>query len=489
MKKLPVLSILLFMLVFPLYSIERSEPFYDIRVDECYELNGIVWHLVGRETGFVNNGMPRYIASVDSFFTGYKNHPLIEYCRGLSRKHQIAHSAVALAASHTFISDNGVKMEVGYDPEDIAKADSRWTAEAYIRYVELLDSFYRESDFHRFFESQHYTYSEAEKWFNTIIGRKMPDPAWFQTCFGVGPERCTIILGMVNSGNYGSLGGFGKGIGMLFGSCWSYDEKPAFYRHNNSLTVLHEMMHSYVNPIVENYTEEFDSAVSLIYPHVKMKLLWSSYNKEGMMYEGLTRLLTLYAASKMNYDAGQIESKIKSDSLTGFVWMRPALAYLKNFDNDRAAYPTFDKFMPEMVEFMDTVAANLHHHTRVNFGPPTIIRVSPDTNAVYSYADIETFVVEVEFSDDMQYAVGIGLVGEDDKAATKVLLDEAAKNGSEWMYVDFNPWLNLRTMQIRLTKQMLLDSKATGIKILKAYRSGVGVYLENDVILNYNFVE
>ena len=89
--------------------------------------------------------------------------------------------------------------------------------------------------------------------------------------------------------------------------------------------------------------------------------------------------------------------------------------------------------------------------------------INKDTNTIYYYSEIDTFVVEIEFSEKLEYALAFGLLADDMQKAYKVLSDECRKNGFNWMYNELTRWKSRNVMQIRLTKQMLLDSQCKGI--------------------------
>lgn len=484
-----------------LYSQQTSdEPerqvIYSAKVNELYEFHGIVWHLADNDAGFTNPYLPNYMAVVDSCFAEYGNHRLIVFCQELRNRCQIGKSAVSQAASYTEIKNGGIVIDPDVCVDSIAEIDYRWTKDDFVRYVALADSFYRETNFHEFFKSQQRFYNEAEKYFDIVIGRRLPDSKWFEQFSGRKPEVCHINLGLINNDNYAIVNPKlqkQNEIALLFGCAWEYAaaNRPVMYHHTASIILLHEMLHSYINPLVDENMELYRCASEKIYPHLQLRLLRNSYGiVESIPYEGFTRVATLYAAKELGYSDEDIDRQIWNDSVAGFPWTRAGLDFMcDNFHSDRASYPVIADFMPRFGSFLDSVADNLHHYTRVNFGAPTIVRVSPDTNVVYRYSDFDTFVIEVEFSDDMQWGIAFGLTGEDDVATNKFLLDEVDRHEYSWRIFELNPWLDLRTMQIRIPRQVLVDSKATGIKIFSSYSNGLGVPMERDVILKYNFIE
>lgn len=487
MKKQTIISLLV--LLFSA-SISANNNNITFGVDERYEFSGIVWKLAGAQ-GYDKCLVPVYVEAVDDYFKDYMNHPLIEYCKELRAKQSIAHSAVSQGAMFMELVDGRVKIREGYDANDITLASYRWTPESYVRYLELMDSFYVETKFHEFFESQNYIYSEAEDFFEQfmmrIISKNYP---WFDSYFGTEDNTTHINLGIMNGpNNYAVIGDKDYDICLLFGCCFSYKEKNkvAIYHTNTTNIVAHEMIHNLANPIAEKYTEEFDSAITRIYPYVKNNLYLNAYDRETLLGEWFTRLLTLMYAKDNGYGDNFVAGLIKQDSTEGFVWQKAAFAYMDKFVENRDKYPLIEDFVPELVTFLDTLSYNIDQYIDVSFDAPRVISVTPDTNAVYYYADIDTFVVEIVFSEKMQFCTAFGLLAEDPEAATKVLSDECAKHDINWIFNDLVRWEeNQKVMQIRILKQVLIDSKCTGIRLTNGYQSIMGVHLE-EMFLNYNF--
>ena len=87
----------------------------------------------------------------------------------------------------------------------------------------------------------------------------------------------------------------------------------------------------------------------------------------------------------------------------------------------------------------------------------------------------------------IEYALAIGLLAEDMQKDYKILSDECRKDGCTWMQNKLTRWKSRNVMQIRLTKQMLLDSQCKGILLTTGYKSISGVQLENDIYIKYKF--
>ncbi|MFI3297962.1 MAG: DUF4932 domain-containing protein [bacterium] len=485
MKKQTIISLLV--LLFSA-SISANTDNITFGVDERYEFSSIVWKLAGAAE-YNKCYVPVYVEAVEDYFKDYMDHPLIEYCKELRAKQRIAHSAVSQGAMFMEIVDGRVKIREGYDANDITLASYRWTPESYVRYLELIDSFYEETKFHEFFESQKSVYSEAEYFFERLLLNDISTSyPWFNSYFGTQNNTIHINLGIMNgSSNYAVIGDENYDICLLFGCCFSYEDKVALYHKRSTYILAHEIMHNLANPIAEKYTEEFDSIITRIYPYVKYDLAMASYGEDDIIDEWFTRLLTLMYAKDNGYDDSVIESNVKLDSTQGFVWQKAAFAYMDKFEQNRDKYPLIEDFMPELVTFLDTLSQNIEQYVDVSFEVPRVISVTPDTNAVYLYADIDTFIVEIVFSEKMEYAVAFGLMAEDVEAANNVFREECAKHDINWMFNELMRWESQSVIQIRLTKQLLIDSKCTGIKLSKAYKSIMGVHLEDDVFLNYNF--
>lgn len=486
MKKQTIISLLV--LLFSA-SISANTDNITFGVEERYEFSSIVWKLAGAEE-FNECLVPVYVEAVEDYFKDYMNHPLMEYCKELRVKQSIGRSAVSSASSYIEIVDGGVRIRSSYDINTLRIADDRWTHESFTRYVTLLDSFYREAQFHKFFESQNYVYSEAEKYFEKLVLSYIPNVQWFESFFDTKPNTYHVYLGIMNGPhNYAVSTENDYDACLLFGCCFSYKEKDkvALYNKATSTIVAHEIVHNYANPLVANYVEAFDSITERMYPYVKYELNKIACDRKSIVPEWFTRLVTLMCEKDNGYDESRIKSHIERDSINGFVWQGAAFAFMDNFYQNRDKYPTIESFMPEVIHFLDTVSSNMEQYVDVSFEVPRVISVSPDTNAVYHYADIDTFVVEIVFSERMEYGIAFGLLAEDAEAATKVLSDECAKHDINWMFNDLVRWEENQTvMQIRILKQVLIDSKCTGIRLTNGYQSIMGVHLE-EMFLNYNF--
>lgn len=456
-------------------------------VDERYEFTSIVWKLADAPE-YNQCHVPTYDIAVDKYFKRYKKHALIEHCKEIRKYYGVSYDAIATSTSYITIENGRVKVRDGFDVKNISTIDQRWTPETFSKYVELLDKFYRKSKFGKFFLSQKPLYDEAEASFDSVIMSTAINLPWFKAFFGQEPTSYRINLCINNGGSsYGGLSEEGVDIAILFGCCSSRPNAIAMYQESTSHIVFHELMHAFANPIAAKYVKEFEASTTLIYPYVKYELTQAAYSRSSIVLEWLTRISTLMYMRDNGSSEQEIDMIIKGDHAQGFVWQADAYAFMSKFDNNRAKYPTFESFIPELVVFLDSVANNMDKYVNTSRTVPEIVSVTPESNSTFKYSEIDTFVVEIKFSEKMEVGVSINFLADDEDKANKVISEEFAKYDTDWIFNDFARWTDPYTMQLRITKDLLIRSKCTGFHLLRYFKSLEGINLKEDVIVNYTF--
>lgn len=102
-------------------------------------------------------------------FSANAEHPLISFIQQIRRDYGIGYNAVSGTADWLRIDDGKVTLDPAYDAAEVAKADPRWTAPVFRRYLRLLDDFYRVSDFQRFFDAHSELYAYAEGQLDSLL--------------------------------------------------------------------------------------------------------------------------------------------------------------------------------------------------------------------------------------------------------------------------------------------------------------------------------
>lgn len=366
-------------------------------VDERVELTSLVFRLAGAEE-YVNNEVKKYTDDVDAFFGKYKNHELIQFARKIRDRDSVAYNAVIKTNSLLQIKNGNVELVENADIDCLLQ-DPRWKRETFLTFVDLLNKFYKDTNFQKFFKDHRPLYSEVEKRFDTFLSHV--NTGWFLRFFGKPLESPVIHISLLNGlSNYGGPGC--SDGGSIFIGCSRVDKDgiPDFNYYNHfSLfyALIHELCHIFTSPISERYSNELSYAGDLIFPYVKEDLLKVAYgNAATMLSEGLNNLCTLLYC-KDNEVPPFLEYHVRIYENHGFIWLQRAMKFMENFK--RGNYSTIEDFMPQYIGFMNFSAKNIEQIIFENeHRNPYVVEVYPSIGSTVS-ANIHA--IRVDFSAPM----------------------------------------------------------------------------------------
>lgn len=332
-----------------------------VYTDEVYELSAIVWRLAGAEE-YNTSIYPSYGEDIKSYFSKYKKHPVMRFIREMrdapDSVYVVSYNSVPVAAAVAVLEQGSIELNPDVDLEKyLGKNDPRWTVENLKRYMELLDDFYRRSQFNRFFRD-HTALYEAYAADLKDAFPEMKTAAWFADMYGKDFPELTICVSPAFGVNNFSLpqsmmcAAGGSGIGAVVGVTYDPNRSDA-KRHVHDL--IHEISHSFTNPLFSPYRDRFKAAGKQIFPHLSHQLTAAGYGApEVVVGEFLNELLTMmYLRDVLQED---LLKYIGICNSKGFIWAKDAVEYMDEFYANRPLYPTVDAFVPLLMEFMDTVA-------------------------------------------------------------------------------------------------------------------------------------
>jgi hypothetical protein len=118
-------------------------------------------------------------------------------------------------------------------------------------------------------------------------------------------------------------------------------------------TVAHEFCHSFTNPVVDKYMDQMQSAGEKLFAAHGPAMRMRGYQKwESVMYETAVRACVASFIRSV-VDPEYMDYYLKGEVDAGFVWIEDAGNFLKNYENNRDKYPTFESFFPEFVTFLN----------------------------------------------------------------------------------------------------------------------------------------
>lgn len=236
-----------------------------------------------------------------------------------------------------------------------SSAPERWSKDDALKFVRLLKKFYKVAKCEKFF-------SENETLFKEVAARFLPayeklDLNWFNSFYGNNAEEnFTIIVSPgCGGGNYDpslKLPNSKKEVFAIMG-VWKVDESgmPVFEQDEYLPTIIHEFNHSFVNPLLAKYKEEFAECGISIYKAVEYEMSrqqaygsWQIMLNEALVRASAIKYFIDHAASDSD-----IQVMLSNESKKGFIWIKGLVAELNKYGIQRDIYPTLESYMPNLV--------------------------------------------------------------------------------------------------------------------------------------------
>lgn len=340
MKKIVVL----FLLVFVTLIVYSQEVKLTATVDERTELLGIVFRLAEADE-YINNTLPSYSKDIDEYFANFKKHDVVRFVKKLRRKHSVYYDAVMSMAIRIEITDS-----IRFIPNaDIDKLDARWGISNPQDFLIYLNKFYKESNFHQFYQNHSAIYSAATENFNYLLNDL--DTKWFEDFYGVKTNGAfNIIVSLTNRGYYGPKITYDDGHENIYAimGIGEIDSlgNPIFSESVLSVLV-HELNHSFCNPLVDKHYSFIQKELEQLYKLNPSLFNAQAYgNPKTVMYEMLVRACVVrYFQNKKN-DTQKFYLLIADEKNNGFLWIDKLVDWIDIYEKSRDKYSTLDSFMP-----------------------------------------------------------------------------------------------------------------------------------------------
>lgn len=333
----------------------------DCSVSECHELTSIAFRLAGAEE-YINNNVPQYAQDIDSYFDKYTTHPLIQYIQDIRKQYGIGYDAVSNMTAIMTIHEQDVRFTDTNAINTLIHLDNRWSTQTLEQFIILLNDFYKESDFHRFFLSHQVLYNTAEKRMSILLDTLNPE--WWQSFYGKRLENHMIIISLCNgSSNYGniSLQNAQGEFPIVIGTNHVDAEGLPIYDVPLLYTIIHEINHSFSNDIFDKYWQSIKSSADIIYPYIAERMLFNAYNNSKTVFsEWFNNLFTLMYFHE-NQTPLPMNYLIKTQQDKGFIWMERSMEFMSYFSLQRSLYHTINDYMFFIVGFLNDTASNFDH--------------------------------------------------------------------------------------------------------------------------------
>lgn len=382
----------------------------NIHVDERFELTGVVFRLTG--IGVFQQEEPQtYLSEIDKEFSKYRNHELIKFVKKtVESKYDFPFNFICDLAADIEITSDGIlftdRWLTYYDDYRCFDGEEYWTKEEMEEYLRLLNKFYKDTRFRKFFFSHKEYYEITENNFKEIANQI--DKDWFSSFFGKPLEMENIWISPV-LGHHNFALSRNDSNGRKFNNCiigCSHVDSlgnPIFGRaHFNVL--VHEICHNYNNPICDKYKDDFREICDTIEKYIGSLLTINRYaGAENILYEGMNRVCeySYYKEDTIYYnDILDFNMLVNAEEIKGFIWLDEILRYMDVFSRNRKMYKTFEDFFPELKSFMQNVADNMkdYYLPKLHSKTPVVLATFPANNSI---VDTNLSEIVVYFSKPM----------------------------------------------------------------------------------------
>jgi hypothetical protein len=334
----------------------------DVSVDPRVELISIIFRLAGHPE-YSQAKVPGYAKDVDEHFAPVKDHPVVQTARRLRAQYGVSYDAPMSLAVHLKDAVSlAPAVPLAPRPEGL---DRRWKSWELAVFLDQARDFAAAGRFQEFFDRHKDLYDQAVARIQPVLAEAHLE--WFDEFFGTASScEFHLVLGMLNGPNcYGArLWGQDRRELYCILGVWSVDRRgvPVFGA-GVIPTVVHEFDHSYVNPVVDKWRPQLRKSGQAIYKTQQQRMERLAYGTwQTMINESLVRASVIRYTRRFKGRGSAMQATWGEGAL-GFVWMADLVELLGEYEHNRREYPTFDAFMPQVVEFFDRYAATLSHPT------------------------------------------------------------------------------------------------------------------------------
>jgi hypothetical protein len=349
----------LYIAIFPIHSAaaDQANRSVTVTVDSRVELMSVIFRLAGHPE-YSQGRVASYTKDVDDQFGPFRNHAAVNLARRLRSFRGIAYNAPMGLAVHV---TDAPALEERIPLSPLPQAlDPRWTPESAREFLVEARKFAADAHFKEF-------YDRHESLYQTNIGRMQQTLDqnahldWFDRFFG--PRKGTafrVILGMLNGGgSYGARFEDLKGKEEIYSilGVWIVDSQgqPVF-PPGLSTTIVHELTHSYTNPLVDRFFADLRGSGETLIGLVGKELRKQAYPSwQTLMYESLVRACTLRYIHDTEGQAAMEKAAVQERSWS-FYWAGELADVLAEYDTQPRKYNDLGQFFPRIISFFNSYA-------------------------------------------------------------------------------------------------------------------------------------
>lgn len=425
----PIISLILFLgSVFPSYGQLVA------KVDERVELTSIVFRLA-RIPEYTQGRIESYNEDIETYFDDFRYNGLTEYVVKLRNENRLGYSAVASSALFLTIEDDKVILNPNLSVTQLPGYGDQWPEGSFERYVELLNIFYKQTDFHKFYVAHEELYKRVTDKIAQIFADF--NAGWFKDFFGVELQYPSMYLALGNGPSNYYIPDYETeaGYGIMIGGRLRFEPTSLWE------VVIHEICHHYSNPLFYAHWPEMEVAANKIYEDIKEDMQNIAYGsaRESILEWQNNLFTTMYFRDNIPLIAGIFAPEMRD---RGFIWLPRSVEFMEFFYENREKYPHIDSFMPELVAFFNAMA-NEFEWVKYEYAhrQPHVVNVFPANGSNIAKGDYQE--IKVTFSKPMSvngYSVGPRKAEEPYSKIPRSQTKDAYWQDAKTFVIPIEPW-------------------------------------------------
>ena len=352
-------------------------------IDERVELMSILARIADYEE-YSDSTYIGYVTQIEDYFGDFTNSKVVLTLKSLRDSTNLAYDGIMKMAVNLDISQNGIQPI-----ENISDLDDRWPSKVAERFYKELNDFYNKSKFQKWFSLNKEMYQDILTKANEITE---VDKDWFNDFFGYSnPQKFRLILGLGNGyGNYGPSSTNKNNITIyaIIG-IGDVDEtgEPIFYKDEILPTVVHEFLHSYINPFTSVNGSKLIRSGEDIYKATITEMNKLAYGDgETVINESLVRSCVIHYMIDNSFPNDEVIFEKIYNKKIGFYWIDELTDSLSSYKNNRMSYITFSDYTKNIANFFETIAIKSSSLKKgFENARATVIQTNPPLNGLISH--------------------------------------------------------------------------------------------------------
>jgi hypothetical protein len=325
-------------------------------IDSRVELMSILFRLAGTQE-YRQCRVPAYNQAIDKYFAPFRNHDAVQ------RAHSLAIGFDAPMKFAVSLGDiDSLSELIPFDRPGF-RLYQTWNAAKARDFVAAARQFVSDTNAKAFLQSQQPLFAATDARLQAFI-RDKADLDWFATFFGPpAPARLTIVPGMANGApSYAARFIDASGVQEMYAIAGVSKVDPEgipVFDSDWRTVMVHELAEVYASPAAGKYASQMQTPASQIYQAVAGAMQQQSYgNWRIMVNQSLARAATIeYVIAHDGQQAAR--TVVWKENAKSFFWMGGLVDLLETYRKDRQQYPTFESFMPRVVEFFNDAAPTI----------------------------------------------------------------------------------------------------------------------------------